>query len=65
MARSGQQLPAAFMNATGGKRSAEQRPVCVDAAQRADDRNIPDEILYDVNLFEHPIDHLVESGFPQ
>jgi hypothetical protein len=38
------------------ERAPDQGPVCFDEAQRPGDRNIPDEVADDVDLFEHPID---------
>ena len=44
------------MNATSRERAPDQGPVCFDEAQRPGDRNIPDEVAHDGDLFEHPID---------
>ena len=44
------------MNATSRERAPDQGPVRFDEAQRPGDRNIPDEVAHDVDLFEHPVD---------
>lgn len=46
------------MNAMGRECAPDQGPIGFDKAQRPGDRNIPDEVLHNVDLFEHPIDQL-------
>lgn len=44
------------MNATGRERAPDQGPVGLDEAHRPGDRNIPDEVAHDVDLFEYTVD---------
>lgn len=52
----GQPFRPKHVNATSRERAPDQGPVCFDEAHRPGDRNIPDEVAHDVDLFEHPID---------
>ena len=52
----GQPFRPEYMNAMDRKCASDQGPVGFNKAQRPGDRNIPDKVSHDVDLFEHPID---------
>jgi hypothetical protein len=52
----GQPFRPQYMNAMDRECASDQGPVGFNKAQRPGDRNIPDVVPHDVDLFEHPID---------